>query len=203
MTIERRATLAAPQQRAEGDNRVGGYAVVWGDRADIGGWWTEEFKPGAFADSIKGDVRALFDHDTGRVLGRTASGTLRLAEDQRGVGFEIDLPDTQDGRDVNTLIGRGDLSGVSFGFRALIEEWDETVDPPHRTISKAEMFELSVVAFPAYDATEVAQRSSEQVRDDRKRHRSEHNRSAAEQRIALRKAEQDQKFRGIRPDPRD
>ena len=165
MTIERRVLQQSPQMRAaDSGQTVGGYAALFNVDADIGGWWTERIAPGAFSDSVTGDVRALIDHDSGRVIGRTASGTLQLSEDERGLAVDIDLPDTNDGRDIGILIGRGDVSGMSFGFIVTAEEWDYEPEPPLRTINKVELFEVSIATFPAYDSTEIALRSSDAVR---------------------------------------
>lgn len=204
MGIERRVLQGSPAVRAaDAGKTAGGYAAVFNSETDIGGWWREKILPGAFSKAIKGDVRALFDHNSGRLVGRTTSGTLRLSEDDHGLQFENDLPSTADGNDIATLLERGDLTGMSFGFRVTHDEWDETVNPPLRSIHEVELFEISYVTFPAYDATEAALRSSQAVHDERDQHRRTHNAQHAAQRIALRKAEQDQKFRGLRPGSRD
>lgn len=199
MTIERRAVLTAPELRADGAVRtITGYAAVFGQDADIGGWWVERIAPGAFRNTLNGDIRALIDHDSGRVIGRTTSGTLRLKEDERGLAVEIDLPDTQDGRDLATLVERGDISGMSFGFRVLKQEWNESIEPHIRTLLEIELYEVSAVAFPAYDATELALRSSREVKDERE---SEQKVEPAKQQASdsyfKRKAEQESKFRRI------
>ncbi|MGH0354626.1 HK97 family phage prohead protease, partial [Sinorhizobium meliloti] len=131
------------------------------------GWWIERIAPGAFAEAIAGDVRALVDHDAGRVIGRTKSGTLRLSEDSRGLAVEVDVPDTTDGNDLWTLVERGDISGMSFGFAVKHDEWDETGEMPIRTIHKVELYEVSAVAWPAYDDTELGKRSLQEWRDAR------------------------------------
>ncbi len=160
MTMERRALAVAPELRAaENGKTIKGYAAVFNDVADIGGSFREVIAPGAFKETIGGDIRALVDHDTGRVIGRSKSGTLRLSEDDHGLAVEIDLPDTSDGRDLAHLLERGDISGMSFGFRVTHDEWDETKDIPTRTIRAVELFEVSAVAFPAYEGTELALRS--------------------------------------------
>jgi HK97 family phage prohead protease len=171
MTLERRATTSAPELRADGGAKVArGYAALFNTRANIGGFFTEEIAPGAFSDAIKsGDVRALIDHDSGRVIGRTKAGTLRLKEDERGLFTEIDLPDTTDGRDLAVQLERGDISGMSFGFRVTHDEWDESGDIPSRTIHKVELFEVSAVAFPAYAETELALRSLDEARKEKRR----------------------------------
>jgi len=190
---EKRSLVLPVDHRSDGDGKVtvAGYAAVFGDTADIGGYFREVIARGAFTNTLRtGDVRAYFDHDRGRVLGRTSSGTLRLREDERGLAVEIDLPDTSDGRDVKTLIERGDISGMSFGFSVLKQEWDETVDPPTRTIMEVELREVSIVSEPAYDGTSIALRSLDEAR---KEHRRQHNAAA----FARRKAEAEARFRNI------
>lgn len=198
---EIRAVMEAPAIRAAADGKsrtVAGYAAVFNSPADIGGMWIEQIAPGAFAASIASDdVLALAAHDSARILGRTSAGTLRLREDDRGLAVEIDLPDTTDGRDVAELVQRGDLKGMSFGFIVRKDEWDETIEPPTRTISSVELIEVSAVGRPAYGDTSLAMRSRDQSRQEKGR--ADHNRDNAQQRILRRKAEQDQKFRGIRP----
>ncbi len=189
---ERRALVRRVETRADGDKvTVAGYAAVFGETADIGGYFREIFAPGAFGNSLKsGDIRAYFDHDSGRVLGRSSARTLRLKEDEKGLAVEIDLPDTSDGRDVKELISRGDVSGMSIGFMVTKQTWDETVDPPTRTIQEVILREVSIVSEPAYEGTSIALRSLEHCR----RHQ---NHVAASSRIAERKAQSEQRFRNI------
>lgn len=191
---ETRSVSHPLETRAEGKT-IGGYAAVFRSPTNIGDYFVEVIAPGAFTKALQStDVRALYDHKWGRVLGRTSTGTLRLKEDAKGLAAEIDLPDTTDGRDVQALMARGDLDGMSFMFRAVREEWDETTDPPTRTVLEAELYEVSVVADPAYPDAQVALRSLEEVRKGR----ADHNRHHAEARIAERRAEAEQKFRRIR-----
>lgn len=199
MSLETRTLIRTPEVRATDNGRtIGGYAAVFNSRANIGGYFEEVIAPGAFDDALMQDVRALVDHDTGRVIGRTKAGTLRMKQDDTGLAVEIDLPDTSDGRDLATLIERGDVSGMSFGFVVTKESWDETMEPPMRTIQALDLREVSVVAFPAYDDTSIAMRSLEKSREMTKAERAEHNRLKAEARIAERKAAAEQRFRGIR-----
>lgn len=164
--IEKRGGTLGVETRSEDEKRtLVGYAAVFNSDADIGGWWTERIAPGAFAETISGDVRALVDHDMGRVIGRTKSGTLRLAEDSKGLRVEIDIPNTTDGNDLWELVERGDISGMSFGFSVTKQSWDETIDPPTRTIEAVDLFEVSAVAWPAYDDTEIGKRSLQEWRD--------------------------------------
>lgn len=166
MILDRRSTIATPELREVGAAKVArGYAALFNVRTDIGGYFTEMILPGAFSESLQSaDVRALIDHDSGRVIGRTSSGTLRLSEDDKGLFVEIDLPDTTDGRDLAALLERGDISGMSFGFQVTHDEWDETGDIPARTIHQIKIFEVSAVAFPAYDDTTLALRSLDAAR---------------------------------------
>lgn len=204
MNQETRSLMERPALRAEGGKRtLSGYAAVFGSTADIGGYFREVIAPGAFADTLRNhDVRALFDHDSGRLLGRKSAGTLRLEEDAKGLRVEIDLPDTSDGRDVAQLVERGDLDGMSFGFIVRKEQWDETVEPPTRTILAVDLREVSAVTFPAYADTSLALRSRDATKGqnadeaEAKRLRE----AAFRRRHAERKALQDQKFRGIRPE---
>ncbi len=198
MSLETRTLIRTPEVRATDSGRtIGGYAAVFNSRANIGGYFEEVIAPGAFDDALMQDVRALVDHDTGRVIGRTKAGTLRMKQDDMGLAVEIDLPDTTDGRDLATLIERGDVSGMSFGFVVTKEMWDETMEPPMRTIQALDLHEVSVVAFPAYDDTSIAMRSLEKSREMTKAERAEHNRLKAEARIAERKAAAEQRFRRI------
>ena len=181
--IETRAVVQVVETRSDGEKiTVAGYAAVFNDEADIGGYFREVIAPGAFSNSINSnDVRAFFDHDRGRVLGRKSAGTLRLREDAKGLAVEIDLPDTTDGRDVRALIERGDISGMSFGFSITKQEWDETVDPPKRTISGVDLAEVSIVSMPAYEGTSIALRSLE----DARRQKRKDNFSAAGARLRM------------------
>jgi HK97 family phage prohead protease len=142
--------------RARG-RRLEGYAATFGAEARIGSF-LETIRAGAFAKTLAcgGDVLALVDHDPGRVLARTRSGTLRLSEDSRGLAFDLDLPDTSAGRDVLALAERGDIGGMSFGFTATEEAW--VAD--RRELRAVTLHEISVVlSWPAYDGTEIAARA--------------------------------------------
>ncbi|PEP84152.1 HK97 family phage prohead protease [Bacillus pseudomycoides] len=137
---------------------ITGYAAVFNSKTTIGGWFDEVIEPGAFARSLSenGDIRALFNHNWDNVLGRTKSGTLRLEEDERGLKFEIELPNTSVGRDLAESMSRGDINQCSFGFWITEENWDYNVEPALRTIKEVELYEISVVSIPAYDDTEAS-----------------------------------------------
>jgi len=148
---------AAAEMRAAGGRRLEGYAAIFDAPARIADF-RETIRPGAFRASLASgaDVVALVDHDPGRLLARTRSGTLRLAEDQRGLAFDLDLPDTTLGRDLLALAERRDLGGMSFGFRVTDEAWPTRTERELRAVA---LVEVSVVhAFPAYEQTTVSAR---------------------------------------------
>lgn len=156
MTLEKRS-FEAVEVRAKG-RKLEGYAALFGVEARIGGDLVETIAPGAFTETLakRDDILALVDHDPSRLLARTRSGTLRLSQDTRGLAFELDVPDTQAGRDVLALAERGDLGGMSFGFEAQ----DEHLDGNRRELRAVDLFEISVVAaFPAYEGTVINARS--------------------------------------------
>lgn len=98
-------------------------------------------------------------------MGRTKNGTLTLQEDQVGLRFELELPKTTLGNDTYESIKRGDVDGVSFGFRMEshdIEEPDD--DLMLRTVTKAKLLEVSAVAFPAYPDSAVSARGYDPIK---------------------------------------
>ncbi|WP_099125529.1 HK97 family phage prohead protease [Xenorhabdus stockiae] len=146
------------------DKKLTGYVIKWNSRSQV--LWdefVEQFAPNAFSASLaaSADVRALYEHDHMNLLGRTTSGTLQLSEDASGLRFELTLPDTQLGRDVLALVERGDISGMSFGFRAFKDQWDTSQTPYVRTVLEAELREITVTSLPAYpeSGVEIAKRS--------------------------------------------
>lgn len=158
-------------QKRDGENqslRVSGYAAVFNTKTSIGDYFEEVINPGAFSRTLSenGDVRALFNHNWDKVLGRTKSGTLILSEDDRGLKFEIELPNNSLGRDLAESMARGDINQCSFGFFATDEEWNYNIEPASRTIKEVELFEISIVSIPAYDDTEVALVRSKEIDKD-------------------------------------
>ncbi|MGG3708689.1 HK97 family phage prohead protease [Heyndrickxia coagulans] len=144
---------------------ISGYASVFNSKTSIGDFFDEVIAPGAFSKSLanSSDVRALFNHNWDKVLGRTKSGTLRLFEDDRGLKFEIDLPNTSVARDLTESMARGDINQCSFGFFATGENWDYTSDPALRTVTEVELYEISIVSIPAYEDTEAALVRSKEI----------------------------------------
>lgn len=145
-----------------------GYAATFNELSlDLGGF-REMIAPGAFKASLgRGDdVRALIDHNPERIVGRRSSSTLRIAEDDKGLSIEIDLPDTQAGRDILASIKRGDVTGQSFSFYTLADKWER--DPGNgnswkRTLLAVDLVDVGPVTFPAYPTTSIAARSITEV----------------------------------------
>ena len=164
--VERRTVLAEDlEMRIEGDDeakKLVGYAAKFNKWSEKLYWFREKIAPGAFADALKtSDVRALKNHDPNLILGRSASGTLRLEENKVGLKFEIDIPDTNTGRDTAEEVRRGDITGCSFAFVVEEDSWkydtDDGVD--ERTIIKVkQLFDVGPVTYPAYPDTSVAAR---------------------------------------------
>lgn len=145
----------------DGKSKIAGHAAMFNSLSQDLGGFREMIAPGAFANAIQNsDVRGLWNHDSNIVLGRNKSGTLRLNEDDQGLGFEIDMPDTQLVRDmVMSPIDRGDVSQCSFGFRTITDSWRKQDGEWIRTLEEVELFDVSPVTYPAYTNTDVALRS--------------------------------------------
>lgn len=158
------------RENEDGKRTISGYAVKWEKKSHVLGYFRkfrEQFQKGAFSDSlIEDDQRFLWSHDPSKVLGRTKNGTLRLEEDDIGLRFELDLPDTTLGEDVYKSIQRGDVDGVSFGFQMISHDLDEDDVMPLRTITKARLLEVSAVAFPAYPDSEVSARGYDPLKEE-------------------------------------
>lgn len=131
-----------------------GYAAVW-DSPSEPLPFIERIQRGAFKKTLqsRNEIKLLWNHDAGQVLGSLRAGTLRLFEDNYGLRVEADLPDTQLGRDTATLLKRGDISAMSFGFTVPKggDSWNQ--DGTERTLKSVRLFEVSIVAWPAYSAT--------------------------------------------------
>ena len=152
---------AAEFRFADDDKRtLEGYASMFGNSYDLGRF-DEVVESGAFTRALdeQQDVRALVDHDPARVIGRSKNGTLEMREDEKGLFTRIHLPDTQEGRDLAILVERGDLDAMSFGFTVKGDRWEKSEGRNTRYISDVDLFDVSVVAFPANPDTAVALRS--------------------------------------------
>jgi HK97 family phage prohead protease len=183
--VERRTVDDARlQHRAEEDkpSRLAGYASVF----DV--WTTlyqtptlvvrEVIRPGAFRNALAEgqDVRFLVDHDSSLILGRTRAGTLKLLEDGVGLYFECDLPDTQVARDVAENVRLGNLSQCSFAFiprsggESITTRTEGGVTFQDVEIIDVDLYDASVVTYPAYESTSVSLRA-QQLADQARRER--------------------------------
>jgi uncharacterized protein len=148
--------------RAAGEgNTIIGYAAIF-DSPSVDMGFTEFVTRGAFTKTLKdgADVRLLLDHE-GAPLARTKSGTLRLSEDDRGLRIEADLdPANPLAQTVLSALRRGDMNQMSFAFRTIRDSWNS--DRSVRELREVQLYDVSVVTFPAYEATvaEVRARSS-------------------------------------------
>ena len=170
--LERRS-VALPltlETRDAGKAFIGGYAAKYNVRSTMLGTFREQIMPGAFTRALKDQshpVVALWNHDPNFVLGSTRSGTLSVNTDDEGLRYSVEVPDTQLGRDLTTLISRGDVWGSSFAFVIAKdgESWDKDEDGVAlRNVREVDgVYDVSPVLTPAYEqaTTGVAVRSYE------------------------------------------
>lgn len=142
---------------------IEGYFAVFNSIYEIAPGMTESVAPGAFSRTLAGDIRALTNHDTTLVLGRTRAHTLELREDERGLWGKISInPKDADAMNLYERVKRGDVDQCSFGFEIVSEETDFRDDGSiHWTITDVNLFEVSACTFPAYQETNIAARSAE------------------------------------------
>lgn len=164
MELERRILTGKLRAIGDGDKRkITGYAAVFNSLSENLGGFREMIMPGAFADVIKGDVRALMNHDPNLILGRTTANTLALLEDELGLRYEILPPETQYARDLIVSIDRGDVDQSSFGFQVEEDEWKRPTESEPlavRIVHKYKrLYDVSPVTFPAYPQTSAGVRA--------------------------------------------
>jgi len=152
------------------DHFIEGYFAVFNSIYEIAPGMTESVAPGAFSRSLANDVRALTNHDTTLVLGRTKAHTLELREDEHGLWGRIQInPNDRDAMNLYERVKRGDVDQCSFGFQIVAEETDFRADGSvHWTITDVELYEVSACTFPAYSETNISARS-EQLADVKRR----------------------------------
>ena len=159
--------MMQPEDEETTQPMIEGHAAVFNQRSEELGVcfpFREKIMPGAFLESIqKDDIRALFNHSPNYVLGRNKAGTLTLEEDVQGLKVQIHPPDTQFARDLGVSIKRGDISQMSIGFQVLTERWYMDNGEDIREITKAKLYDVSPVTFPAYPQTDVSARSINEV----------------------------------------
>ena len=159
-----RTSLSNFETREDSGNpRIEGYFAVFNSIYEVFDGCTESIAPGAFTDELNSDVRALIDHDTRLVLGRTTAGTLELREDDHGLWGGIDInPNDTEAMNLYARVKRGDVSQCSFGFAILSEEHEERGNGVHHwTIKKVKLFEVSCCTFPAYEETAISARKAD------------------------------------------
>lgn len=147
---------------------VEGYAAIFDQETDLG-YFREIIVSGAFDGCDMSDVRALFNHDPNQILARTASGTMSVSVDEKGLKYRFEMPNTTLGNDLLEMIRRGDVSQSSFAFTVKETSWVEEKypTPDLRKIIKIErVYDVSPVTYPAYEGTSVQARSIEQVANE-------------------------------------
>ena len=150
--------------REDGNNpTIEGYFAVFDSNYEIAPDMSESIAQGAFSRTISGDIRALINHDTTLVLGRTKANTLQLREDAHGLWGHIDInPNDVDAMNLYERVKRGDVDQCSFGFDIRSQDTDIREDGSiHWTIKDVDLYEVSCCTFPAYEATNISARSDE------------------------------------------
>ena len=163
------------ETREDGEDiYIEGYFAVFNSTYELWPGVTESIAPGAFDESVSDDVRALYNHNTDIVLGRTSAGTMEIKQDSRGLWGRVKLNrNDTDAMNAYSRIARGDITGCSFGFDIAAQEADYREDGSvHWTITKVSpLYEISPCTFPAYQDTTVSARKRDL--DELKRKRAE------------------------------
>src|SRR6056300_465228 len=159
--VEQRAYDGELKAAVEG-RTVEGYASVFNSMSEDLGGFREIILPGAFSEVLDNDERALYNHDSNYLLARTTSGTLELKEDDKGLYYRFEMPNTSYGNDMLELFRRGDLSQSSFGFTVDKDSWRMEQGQHVRYIERVgSLFDVSPVVYPAYTAASSGLRSAE------------------------------------------
>ena len=148
------------QQEGQQEKVIEGYFAVYGSETELGPGAFEEIKSGAFDDTLENDIRALINHNTELVLGRNKAGTLTLEADDKGLWARIVINEQDtDALNLYARVQRGDVDQCSFGFNIIEESTEFREDGTIKwTIEKIDLHEVSIVTFPAYEATSVQAR---------------------------------------------
>lgn len=160
-----RAFLSDFETRKDSDDspHITGYFAVFNSDYEIFPGCTESIAPGAFSDELHSDVRALINHDTRLVLGRTTAGTLELREDKKGLFGDIAVnPKDSEAMNAYARVERRDVTQCSIGFDVIDEEHENREDGTHHyTIKKVKLYEVSCCTFPAYEETAIEARKAD------------------------------------------
>lgn len=171
--VMRTASTKFNTRDEDGKLSIEGYFAVFDSVYQIAPDMSESIAVGAFDNTLSGDIRALINHDTTLVLGRTKANTLQLRTDSHGLWGHIDInPNDSDAMNLYNRVQRGDVDQCSFGFDILNEETDFREDGSvHWTIKEVRLYEVSPCTFPAYEETHIAARAKE--RDELVKRKSE------------------------------
>ena len=164
MSIKRNFEVVYRTKKEGNKKTIQGYAVVFDSWTKINGSWSECIKKGAFAESLKHNkVLALYNHDFNSVLGRK-DVNMTLIEDDKGLKFEIELPNTTQSNDLYELINRGIVNQCSFSGFVRQEEWNyEDEERILRTINDIDLIEITITPIPAYEVTEAEVKRSNRM----------------------------------------
>lgn len=157
------ASKLETRAEGEGEKYIEGYFAVFGQETELWQGCFEKIAPTAFDNSLKNnDIRCLFNHDSGFVLGRTASKTLELRTDSHGLWGRVQInPNDTQAMDVYARVERGDISGCSFGFEIISEEFEDRGNNFLYTETECDLHEVSICTFPAYPQTEIQARKKD------------------------------------------
>lgn len=160
LTRNFKSNLTIREEVEKQEKVIEGYFVVFNTETELWPGAFEEIDSGAFDETLENDIRALINHNTEMVLGRTKPGTLEIRLDEKGVWCRIVINENDiDAMNLYARVQRGDVDQCSFGFNILEEETEFRDDGTVKwTIKKIDLHEVSVVTFPAYEATGVQAR---------------------------------------------
>lgn len=149
------------EKREDGEDLfIEGYFAVFNSNYDLGMGMSESIAPGAFTNTLADDIRALVNHDTTLVLGRTTAHTLEVRQDEHGLWGRVQInPNDQDAMNLYARVQRGDVSQCSIGFDILDEETEYRGEEVHWTIRDIKLYEVSACTFPAYEETAINARA--------------------------------------------
>lgn len=159
-----RAQITDFETREDGEApHIAGHFAVFDSVYEIGPGMSESIAPGAFSGTLSGDIRALTNHDSTLVLGRTLAGTLELREDNAGLWADVTInPNDTDAMNTWQRVKRGDVTQCSIGFDILREDTETRPDgSTHWTIREVKLWEVSVCTFPAYEQTNISARAAD------------------------------------------
>ena len=151
------------EKREDGEDLfIEGYFAVFNSNYDLGMGMSESIAPGAFTNTLADDIRALVNHDTTLVLGRTTAHTLEVRQDEHGLWGRVQInPNDQDAMNLYARVQRGDVSQCSIGFDILDEETEYRGEEVHWTIRDIKLYEVSACTFPAYEETAINARTKD------------------------------------------